>query len=345
MSGNNKKGTPQRKQHAVSSPSHPKQRVEVFSPSDSSSSATDTTARIYADDRIANPENQNSGLVSSGAAALANALNLKQSDSNNYFGTGKRERDSEGISLKEYLRDCYQSITGESINDELSSDDIFELILSTSNEQYSADSEFKNRMAFLQRVFREEVDAPVPDVYGGKEFRSKGYPLLLAQSHIIVQVCKRLRNGNSFDLVEWLQAIEFIHNIADLNCIAIKLGAGSGGFEAAKEFVNTYKSGGTIDNITSKQQQKAIKKGEKLREERPKKSGSGNVSHSTSYLLVGNANSHGSEAIILIIALINSIFNPLKYYDYQNTTLNNSASKTIPMYESIYQQDHQDNLQ
>ena len=46
-------------------------------------------------------------------------------------------------------------------------------------------------------------------------------------THIIVQVCKRLRNGNSFDLVEWLQAIEFIHNIADLNCIAIKLGAGS----------------------------------------------------------------------------------------------------------------------
>ena len=150
--------------------------MEVFSPSDSSSSATDTTARIYADgdstttyqqsqDHIANPENQNSGLVSSGATALANALNLKQSDSNNNFGTGKRERDSEGISLKEYLRDCYQSITGESINDELSSDDIFELILSTSNEQYSADSEFKNRMAFLQRVFREEVDAPVPDVW------------------------------------------------------------------------------------------------------------------------------------------------------------------------------------
>src|SRR3989338_8575219 len=167
--GNNKKGTPQKKQHSVSSPSHPKQRVEVVYPSDSSSSGSSTTAKMYADeDSTTNNQHTqntieqrvNSGIqncypISSGADALATSLNLKQTEANNKSVTGKRERDFEEISLKEYLCNCYQSITGESVNEELSSEDIFELLLSTSNDQYSNDSEFKNRMAFLQRVFRE----------------------------------------------------------------------------------------------------------------------------------------------------------------------------------------------
>ena len=119
---------------------------------------------------------------------------------------------SEGISLKEYLRDCYQSITGESINDELSSDDIFDLIA-----QYSADS-LHTRIEWLCYKYSSEKLTPLFLMFMvEKNLEVKG-KFTTCQSHIIVQICKRLRNVNSF------QAIEFIQNIADLNCIAIKLG-------------------------------------------------------------------------------------------------------------------------
>ncbi|EFC47889.1 predicted protein [Naegleria gruberi] len=264
----NKNRTPKKK-HKRSSPSHLKQLQSDTTSSGSSTAQiygkADSASNISSSQQLNNQETQQVNRnMSSGASALATSLNLRHADSDGKEVDnliGKRERDSEGISLKNYLCDCYQSITGESVNDELSTDEIFELLLSVSNEQYSGDKEFKHRMAFLQRVFREEVDAPIPDAFCYKDFRSSCYPILLAQSYIIVQVCKRLRSASNFNLVEWLQGVEFIHNIADLNCIAIK----------ATRTSDTYKSGSTIDDITSKQQEKAVKKAEKLKENKLKK--------------------------------------------------------------------------
>ena len=84
------------------------------------------------------------------------------------------------------------------------------------------------------------------------------------QSHIISQVCQILRKTDPIDIGLLLQGLEFIQNVADLNIISIRMGI-KNGFEAADDFTKSFKSGGTLDQITSAQQNRSVKKADKVK--------------------------------------------------------------------------------
>ena len=214
-----------------------------------STGSSQFTARIHGDE-------------SSGSSSLATSMALAN---NKDVSTGKRERvEQKEDTFKQQVQEAYQTLFGDSLADNLSGEECFSILANATSAPYSDHSEFKNRMAFLEAIFRKEVDAPIPDKFGGSDIKSKGYSLLLAQSAIISKVCQTLRTNDSFDLVKLLNGLEFINNIADLNMSSIKLGI-KNGFEASQEFVDGFRSGGSIDDITSKQQEKAIKKAEKTK--------------------------------------------------------------------------------
>ncbi|EFC36894.1 predicted protein [Naegleria gruberi] len=202
---------------------------------------------------------------SQGASALASSMELFESNPSEEV-SGKRARvaDEPDDWFKNHVINSYQRMFGESLKEDLPLEEAVSLLFETANAPYADNLEFKNRMAALELLFRKEVDTPIPDSSGIKDIKSKGYSLLLTNSFIISQICKRLRESDTLDLPLILQGFEFIQNISELNLVCIRMGI-KNGFEAAENFSNSYKSGGSLDQITSKQQEKAIKSAEKVK--------------------------------------------------------------------------------
>ncbi|EFC35399.1 predicted protein [Naegleria gruberi] len=262
----------------LSSPSAgSEQRVIVLTPSTSNSSDSsampspppvqDTKKNKKNNQQKISPgkDSNNAKVGSQGASALASSMELFESNPSEEV-SGKRARvaDEPDDWFKNHVIDSYQRMFGESLKEDLPLEEAVSLLFETANAPYADNLEFKNRMAALELLFRKEVDTPIPDSSGIKDIKSKGYSLLLTNSFIISQICKRLRESDTLDLPLILQGFEFIQNISELNLVCIRMGI-KNGFEAAENFSNSYKSGGSLDQITSKQQEKAIKSAEKVK--------------------------------------------------------------------------------
>jgi hypothetical protein len=240
------------------------------SPAKASSSSQDSSTlsgKIYADE--SSSQSSDSKTAMDGETGISESLQLLSAKE--AFGKSSCEdnnkrtiSESDNVLFKHLILQSFEEIFSESPKEELRTDELYELFTQATSVPFDSNDALKKRLVFLHHHFSGFIKE-IPDAYRIVDVKSVGYSLLLKQSNMMFWIAKHLREKPEFSLTDNTFGWEFIQIMSELNMILIQMGI-KNGFTASELFMDQYKSGGSVGEITQKEQEKAIKRASKEKE-------------------------------------------------------------------------------